>query len=142
MSNSFTESNRSSLEELRSYVERLNDQQLRQQIDDDWTVSGTLAHIAFWDRRAALVVERVLKDSAYQHVREDADIINATGIPQWRRLEPSEAIEDMIEAAEYLNRTVDLLDEETAQRLPASGTNVGRAKHRKEHLEQIRQHLA
>ena len=142
MPNSFTEPNKASLEELRAYAERLSEDQLRQQIDDDWTVSGVLAHIAFWDRRAALVVERVLKDNTYQHVREDADIINATAIPQWRRLEPSEAIEDMVEAGEYLNRTVDLLDEETAQRLPASGTNVGRAKHRQGHLEQIRQRLA
>jgi hypothetical protein len=142
MPNSFAEPNKSSLEELRAYVENLTEEQLRLQIDEDWTVSGVLAHIAFWDRRAALVVERVLKDNTYHHVREDADVINATAIPQWRRLEPSQAIEDMIEAGEFLNRTVDLLDEETAQRLPTTGTNVGRANHRLEHLEQLKQHLA
>jgi DinB superfamily len=142
MSNSLSEPNKATFEELRTYVEQLTDEQLRQQIDADWTVSSTLAHIAFWDRQRAIVVERILAESTYQPLRTETDVINATLFPQWRRLEPKEAIADMIEAGELVNRTVDLLDEETAQRLLSTGAvTVLRARHRLEHLEQIRQHL-
>jgi DinB superfamily len=143
MPNSFTEPNRAAFEELRTYVEQLTDEQLHQAIDDEWTVTAAIAHIAFWDRQRAIVVERILVDSTYQPLRTETDVINATLFPQWRLLAPKEAIADMIEAGELVNRTVDLLDEETAQRLQSTGAvNVLRARHRLEHLEQIKQHLA
>jgi DinB superfamily len=143
MPNSFSEPNRATFEELRAYAESLTDEQLRQAIDEDWTVSATLAHVAFWDRRAALAVEGINRDPNSFPPRSDVDLINATAFPQWRRLEPQDAIADMIEAGEFLNRTVDALDEETAQRIQESGAVViRRARHRLEHLEQLKQHLA
>jgi hypothetical protein len=143
MPNSFSEPNRTAFEELRAYAESLSDEQLRQAIDEDWTVSAELAHVAFWDRRSAFAVEGFLRDPATFPPRSDVDLINAAAFPQWRRLAPSDAVADMIEAGEFFNRTVEALDEETAQRIQESGAVViQRARHRREHLEQIRQHLA
>jgi hypothetical protein len=143
MPNSFTEPNKSAFEELRSYVEGLSDEQLRQPIDENWTASAVIAHLAFWDRLRANLVDNVLADNSYQPLRMETDIINNTLLPQWLRLDPNEAIADLIEAGELVNQKVDLLDEETAQRLQSSGTiNVMRAPHRLGHLEQIKQHFA
>jgi hypothetical protein len=142
MLNSFTEPNDSAFDELRTYANGLSDEQLRQKIDADWTVSSAFAHIAFWDRRAALAVEGIIHEPNFAPPGSDFDLINATAFPQWRRLEPREAVADTIEAGELLNRTVDSLDEETAQRIQTSGAVVIlRARHRREHLEQIKRRL-
>jgi hypothetical protein len=143
MPNSFSEPNRTAFMELRTYAEQLSDEQLRQAIDDEWTVSAALAHVAFWDRRTVVCVEGMLRDSTYLPLRTEVDVINPAMLPQWRRLEPSDAMAELIEAGDLFLRTVDSLDEETAQRMQSSDVvNIRRWRHYREHLEQIRQHLA
>jgi hypothetical protein len=143
MPNSFSESNRTAFVELRTYAEGLPDEQLTQSIDDEWTVSAVLAHVAFWDRRTVVCVDGMLRDSSYLPLRTEVDVINPAMLPQWRRLEPNSSLEELIEAGELFLRTVDSLDEETAQRIQSSGVvNVRRWRHYQEHLEQIRHHFA
>jgi hypothetical protein len=142
MPNSFSEPNRTAFAKLRAYAEGLTDEQLRQSIDKEWTASAALAHVAFWDRRTVVCVDGMLRDSAYLPLRTDVDVVNPAMLPQWRRLEPSASMEELIEAGELFLRTVDSLDEETAQRIQSSGVvNVRRWRHYQEHLEQIKQHL-
>jgi Mycothiol maleylpyruvate isomerase N-terminal domain len=143
MPNSFSEPNRTAFVELRTYAEGLPAEQLTQSIDDDWTVSSVLAHVAFWDRRTVVCVDGMLRDSSYLPLRTEVDVINPAMLPQWRRLEPNSSLEEFIEAGELFLRTVDSLDEETAQRIQSSGVvNVRRWRHYQEHLEQIRHHFA
>src|ERR671939_89289 len=43
---------------LEALVRRLSDPELTRQMDDGWTVAAVLAHLALWDRRATVLVER------------------------------------------------------------------------------------
>ena len=45
------------LRRLEALVTCLSDEQLVQPLDDGWTISSILGHLAFWDRRAAFLVQ-------------------------------------------------------------------------------------
>jgi hypothetical protein len=48
---SFIERNKASTGRMRNLVMRLSDEQLQAPVGKKWTVSATLAHLAFWDLR-------------------------------------------------------------------------------------------
>ena len=58
---SFVEKNDHERGRLRSLVERLGDDELRRKVNDHWTVAGILGHIAFWDARALLLADRLVR---------------------------------------------------------------------------------
>jgi hypothetical protein len=43
---------------LQVLVARLDDAELAYPLGDEWTVAAVLAHLAFWDRRAAILLAR------------------------------------------------------------------------------------
>ena len=94
--------NTKGLDRLRELVGRLGDSDLALPVGvDGWTVSSTLAHLAFWDN---VVVERwKLFDQrgAFTDMAEPVfDILNAAALEQWRALPPRLAADQAIAAAE------------------------------------------
>lgn len=121
---------------LRKLVDETSEEELGRTIDGEWTVSATLAHIAFWDRRAALLIERFQQGDSTPS-QEDEDLINGAGLPQWRLIPPTAAVLDALDAAAQID---DLLSQMTADQLAALrdiGVNYNRSDHRHEHLDQI-----
>jgi sulfur carrier protein ThiS len=127
---------------LEALVQRLSDAELTRQMDDGWTVAAVLAHLAFWDRRAAVLVERWRRTGVGRSEAE-ADTINDAARAQWLALPPRVAAEQAVEAARAIDAALDAAPDLVEQivRL-GSPVNVSRAVHRREHLDQIERALA
>jgi hypothetical protein len=143
MSNSFSEQNRRSLDELRELVQGLTDEQLQTKIDDDWTIAAVLAHIAFWDRRAAKSIDRLRADKEFKPGVDDAHVVNNSLLSVWSRLAPRDALAEFIEAGEESNAKTDSLSEQEAQQyLEYQSFNIDRSDHRDEHLQELKRVFA
>src|SRR5919199_6983267 len=91
---------------LEALVARLSDEQLAQPMPDGWTVAGLLAHLAFWDNRAAVLVER-WRRSGVGRSEADVDAVNDAAKPQWLALQPRRAAEGAVEAARAADSALD-----------------------------------
>ncbi len=90
------------LDQLRELVGRLRDSDLVLPVGSGgWTVSSTLAHVAFWDN---VVVERWKQfdqRGAFTDMAEPVfDIVNAAALDQWRALPPRLAADQAVASAE------------------------------------------
>jgi Mycothiol maleylpyruvate isomerase N-terminal domain len=143
MANLFDDLNRRSLEEMRAFLGKLSDDQLQRPLEDGWTVSAALCHVAYWDRRAAQYVIRLTKDGNFRSSLEDVHVVNDALLHQWRRIPAREAVAELLEAGEEVNGKVAGLDEETAQQwLGLQIFALDRSDHRLEHLEELKRVFA
>ena len=129
--------NREQLERLRSLVARLSDDDLRRELPDGWTIGDVLAHLAFYDRRAAVLLERFATEGVFASPY-DYETINAALPYLTRRMPPREIIAEVVEAAEAADRaaaaTPATLIEEIRR---LNQVKLERADHRRNHLEDI-----
>ena len=133
--------NAESLEQIRALAHVAPDV-LGTALDDDWTGSALLAHIAFWDRllvsRWALATER--GDTIPVSLSDDlADLVNGALLPEWRALAPATALELALVSAEAIDAAVGALGpDRIAAALDADQPRlVDRSRHRIEHLAAI-----
>jgi hypothetical protein len=148
-SQSYQEQNRASLQRLRQLVERLSDDDLTRVLPSGWSVSDTLGHVAFYDRRAAILLERFATEGVLASGAEgviesgDVDTINAI-IPYFtRRIPPQTMVAEAIEAAEAADRAVAALPDALLSEVErADVVALSRAEHRDEHVEEIEAALA
>lgn len=125
---------------LARLVGKLSDDDLARDLGDGWTIAVALAHLAFWDERAALLLERYADGTPQHHIPDwYEDLLNQTLEPQWRALSPRAAAEGAVEAAEHVTRVLRSLEEDLCVRLEASedGYILRRFNHRQEHIDQI-----
>jgi hypothetical protein len=139
MDRPFVDDNARELERLRSLVERLSDDELRRPLGTDWTISVSLAHLAFWDRWALVLMQKWKLSGVVEPVPIDIDAANETLLPTWLSLPPRIAANLAVTAAEAI-------DSEIANSSPdfiSAIENLGqkfrlyRSIHRKLHLSQI-----
>ncbi len=127
---------------LETLVQRLTDAELGTALTDGWTVAAVLAHLAFWDRRAANLVERWLRQGIG---RSDADVdaINDAAKAQWLALPPRVAAQQAVDAARAADAALDAAPD-LVEQIVAIGypINPSRAVHRREHLDEIERSLA
>ena len=83
----FVELNRASTNRIRDLVARLSDAQLHQRVGEHWTVAIALAHIAFWDRRVMLVLDRTEQDGKLFKGEIDV-LVNDASLPMWAAIPP------------------------------------------------------
>jgi hypothetical protein len=139
----------------RSYVTRNETERLRlealvgkwQQADLEhampagWTVAGVLAHLAFWDQRAVILLDRWQSVGATPPPEDEVDVdwINDAAKPLFLALSPPRAAELAVAAAREADRRAAMLPDELVARNTAAGTpvNLLRASHRREHLDEI-----
>ena len=55
---SYVGENDAQRERLRALVRRLTDQELGRPMSAGWTIAGVLGHLAFWDQRVLVLLER------------------------------------------------------------------------------------
>ncbi len=153
------ESNRISQQRLRCMVEALSDEDLRRPVGGGWTVSATLAHLAFWDQQ----IERWLGEWERRGFRTTVELedwdrsldgeywygLNDELLPEWSSAEPRKKALAAIAAANSLDRKIESLDLELVGAILGSvlfKTRIPwvlrRGGHRNEHLDQIEQALA
>jgi len=138
MRSAYSQRNNAELEHLRKVVDRLTDEQMaRPAGGDGWTVGALLGHIAFWDQRAIVLMER-WKAGGVGTAAGDVDVINDSVKPFLLALPPRDAARLALEAAQAIDREIDSLDAKMLAGIEANGQpRLDRASHRAHHLEQI-----
>lgn len=129
--------NREQLERLRRLVARLSDDDLRRELPNGWTIADTLAHLAFYDRRAQILLERFAHEGVFASPY-DYETIN-TALPHLtRRIPPREIATEVLEAAEAADRAAAATPLTLVEEIRAlNQVKLERAEHRRNHLDDI-----
>src|SRR5438067_662782 len=126
---------------MRALLGRLSDDELKQHVNEHWTVAGILGHIAFWDARALVFCDRLERGrafTAFDAETEDVDWINDATRPLIHAIPAREAANLALELAAEVDRRVAPLDPDRLwPKDPDSPLNPDRAGHRGEHLDEI-----
>jgi hypothetical protein len=132
--------NEKQLHRLKAFVAGRVD--LKHDLGGGWTVAVALAHMAFWDRRAILLLKRWATLDLPPDDPDD-DILNRALEDEWRELPPRRAAAMAVHAAQAVNAAVRELAPQTAAAVEAKGDRwlLHRGNHRREHLDQIEQAL-
>jgi mycothiol maleylpyruvate isomerase-like protein len=138
---SFVAKNESERARLKAFVARASDAELGRSLPAGWTVAAVLAHVAFWDQRALVLLERWRQTGTLPTPANDADVdwINDASKPMFLALPPRRAAEVAVAIAETIDRQIEALPDELVARNAAAGSplNLLRAEHRHEHLNEI-----
>jgi uncharacterized damage-inducible protein DinB len=137
---SYVAENNSQRQRLRTLVEKLTDEQLRQPMAAGWTIAGVLAHLAFWDQRILVLLEHWEQGKAPRaHDAEDVDWINDAAKALCLALPPRVAAQLALSTADAVDRKVEALADTRLAANEAAGhpVNLLRAQHRREHLDEI-----
>jgi hypothetical protein len=126
---------------------RLADEDLAQPLGEGWTPAVVLAHLAFWNRRAALLLDRWQRGQIPPPDEPDwygADVLNDALLPEWQALPPRESVRLVLEAAQTIDREVETLDASVVDEVIAKDEEwlLARWRHRREHLDYIERALA
>lgn len=142
MAADYVSDNQEQLERLRAVVGRLSDDDMALDLGDGWTVADALAHLAFYDRRAAILLERFAREGITASPY-DYETINQALLHLTRRMPPRAVAEEVIASAEAADRaaaaTPEALFAEIERR---HEVKLSRAEHRRNHLDQIEALLA
>jgi hypothetical protein len=139
MSNVYSDQNRKWRERLAATLERLTDADLAKLAGGPgWTINGLLAHLAFYDFRAARILEQ-WKSNSIGPSPLDIDISNDAMKPLFNAVAHHEIRRLVREAAGAIDAAIDSLDPGFLARIEAEGKPVrlNRAAHREHHLQQI-----
>ena len=144
MSNAYTAQNTAWREKLIALTRRLSDADIQHVVGArGWTVGGILAHLAFWDQRALVLLE-TWKTRAIGPSAIDVDIVNEAMRPLCNAIPPRAVARMAAECAAAIDSAVEGLDAAILARIEAEGKPVrlDRAAHREHHLGQIEKALA
>jgi 7-keto-8-aminopelargonate synthetase-like enzyme len=138
----YVNQNREQLERLRSLVARLSDDDLMRELPDGWTVSDALSHLAFYDRRAQILLERFAREGVFASPY-DYETINAALPHLTRRIPPRDVAEEVVAAAEAADRAAAATPEAMVEEIRGlNQVKLERAEHRRSHLDDIETALA
>lgn len=134
--------NDAQLRRLEALVTRLGNSD--RGLGDGWTVGIALAHLAFWDRRAVSLLNRWRQNGTPPDNHPDAVMLNDTLLDEWRMLGIRQSADLAVSAARAVNSEVEEVDAETAEAITSAGDEwlLHRARHRREHLDQIERVMA
>lgn len=138
MVHEFQGANERSLARLEEIVRRLTPADLERTLPDGWTVMAALAHLAWWDRYAAIVL-RWWAAEGYQQPPDIANLVNATALPEWRALPAAYVREEVPRAARAMDDAVAAAPPDLVERVVADGRAryFDRSIHRDAHIDQI-----
>src|SRR4030042_1096747 len=125
-------------EQLQALVSRLTDNDLSRPMGAGGTAAAALAHLAFWDARAILLIEK-WKREGIGPSPADTDILNDTARELCLAIAPRAAAALTVKKSLEINRAIEKLSPEMAERIQTIGTAVhlARFEHKRMHLEEI-----
>ena len=143
MAREYVEENTLQRERLRLLVARLSDQDFARPLYGDWTIAAVLAHMAFWDYRAGLLLKR-WRQEGVKPSPADVDILNDAMRPLLQAISLRKGAELALEAANAIDREIEGLSQDLLAQIQANPSvlRLDRARHRREHMDQIESALA
>ena len=136
MDRSFVERNLASRERIRDLAARLSDDELQHRVGEHWTVAITLAHLAFWDRRALYVLDMTEREGKL-FIPEIDIFVNDLSLPLWAAIPPRQAARLAVEASEEVDRRLETFPPSLLEQVFTYNQRwVVRALHRGEHLDE------
>jgi hypothetical protein len=143
MSNAYTTRNTAWREKLAALTKRLGDADMaRPAGGTGWTIGGLLAHLAFWDQRAVVLLSK-WKTQNMAPSAIDVDVVNEAMRPLCNAIPPRAVASMAVSCAAAVDRAIDELDAAFLARIEAEGTPVrlDRSAHREHHVAQIEKAL-
>ncbi|MFA7248733.1 MAG: hypothetical protein WC273_03805 [Dehalococcoidia bacterium] len=129
-------------ERLHALLGRLSVSDLQQPLNETWRVATTFAHLAFWDRRAALLIQRWQQGQTPPADESDwygAEVLNDGLLDEWNALPVSEAVRLVVDAAALVDLVARDVDDATAEAIVARQEDwlLHRWRHRAEHIDAV-----
>ena len=144
MANVYTEKNRVEREAIAALCDRLTDADMDRPVGTaGWTIGGILCHLAFYDQRAHLLLEK-WKREGITPSPNDVDLVNEAMRPLFNAARPEEVRKLVPAMAHAVDAAIDGLTSEMLARVEKEGAAVrlSRALHREHHRAQIEAALA
>ena len=133
----YTPLNRTSTERIKKLAASLTDEEMQTRVGEHWTVSIALAHLAFWERRVAYVLDMSKKDGKL-FIPEIDIFVNDLSLPLWAAIPPREAARIAIETCEELDKRLEEYPQDLLEEIYNYNKRwVVRALHRNEHLDEV-----
>src|SRR6266508_3571056 len=98
----YSQQNAESLQRLTALVRRLTDTDLALSTDYGWTISSLLAHLAFWDHRMSVILQR-WQEQGFDPSPIDSMAVNDALRVICHALEPRTAADLALVAAEKID---------------------------------------
>ena len=138
----YSQQNTDSRRRLEYLIRGLTDADLARSTDYGWTVAALLAHLAFWDHRMFVILDRWQTEGLDPSAIDSAAVNDALK-PICHALNPRVAAELAVTAAEKIDSELEALTPERVQELEehaqATSTQfrMNRSLHRESHLKDI-----
>lgn len=138
----YSKENGESYQRLKALVHRLTDTDLALSTDYGWTIAALLAHLAFWDQRMFVILNR-WKESGLDDSPIDSMAVNDALKIICHALEPRAAAELSLSAAERIDAELDTLTPEFVKEMGEHAQansiqfRMNRSLHRAGHLDDI-----
>src|SRR5881396_2641828 len=93
---------------MRALVEGLDDDALKAPVNEYWTLSGVLGHIAYWDIRVLVLVEKIARREPWAagDAEPEGDWLNDTTRPLIHAIPPRDAAQLALRTAEECDALV------------------------------------
>jgi uncharacterized protein (TIGR03083 family) len=123
---------------LAALIARLTDEDLIRPLPSgEWTVADTLGHLAFYDRRAQVLIEKFLREGVSPAPYEFQSLNDAL-LPMLRRMAPRAIAEETLAAAEAADTAASRVSPELLAEIETRNEVApDRWKHRKMHVDEI-----
>lgn len=147
MTFAYAQQNDESRRRLETLIRRLSDADLARSTDYGWTVAALLAHLAFWDQRMIMILQR-WNEAGLDASPMDANVVNDALRIICHAVEPRKAIELCLSSAEAADAELAKLTAEEVKHMEehAAATDtqfrMNRSLHRNGHLDDIEALLA
>jgi hypothetical protein len=138
MLRAYVEENEKQRERLRGLVALLTDQDLASPLYEGWTLAAILAHMAFWDYRALLLL-RKWKQEGVNPSPADVHLLNDAMRSLLNAIPPRRAAEFAVEAAVAVDTEIENLDPGLLSQIEVNPSvlRLDRGHHRRAHIDQI-----
>src|SRR5512138_1720121 len=136
----YSKENAESYQRLKSLSQRLTDTDLALSTDYGWTVAALLAHLAFWDQRVLVILQR-WKEEGFDPSPIDSRAVNDSLKVICHALDPRTAVDLALTSAEAVDAELDTLSSPFVEQIEEHATatetqfRMNRALHRNGHLD-------
>ena len=135
---SYIDDNKVEREHLIRFSTQLTESQLLHPMPAGWTVAAVLAHLAFWDQRGLVLLEKWAAEGIGPSPI-DTDVVNEVTRILCLAIPPRAAVQLTIDCAARIDAAIEQLPAQFAADVMEKGKTVrlNRADHRRTHLGEI-----